>query len=125
MIELAHQLVQTRDVTRDVPGTQLNWTRAQVDGPGNHIPERATATADVRLTARDGAERLQAALQKKMQAGSLVPDTKTTVTMDVGRPAFVANDAGRALAKRAQAIYADLDSIEPRLYLMTRLLTTL
>ena len=40
---------------------------------------------------------LQDALQKKAQAGVLVPDTKTTVTMDVGRPPFFANDAGRAL----------------------------
>ena len=173
LVELAHQLVQTRDVAAGVPGTQLNWTRAQADGPGNQIPERAAATADVRLTARDGAERLLAALRKKVQDSALVPDTKTTVTLEVGRPAFVANDAGRALARRAQAIYAELDdrplllvpmtggatdaafagrsgraavvesfglagygyhardeyveldSIVPRLYLMTRLLTTL
>ena len=127
----------------------------------------------MRLTAKDGAERLQAALQKKVQAGFLVPDAKTTVTIEIGRPPFVANEAGRALAQRAQAIYAELDdrplllvpmtggatdaafagrsgraavvesfglagfgyhardeyveldSIVPRLYLMTRLLTTL
>jgi glutamate carboxypeptidase len=110
LIELSHQLLETRDVARSVAGTQLNWTYARVGEVRNQIPERAVATGDVRVTVRGGAERLQAALQDKVRAaGRLVPDTETIVTMQVGRPAFVANDAARALAKRAQAIYAELD----------------
>ncbi len=110
LVELSHRIVQTRDVAKGVPGTQLNWTMAQAGSVRNQIPERATASADVRLTAKDGAERLQAALQRQIEtAGALVPDTKTTVTMEVGRPPFTAGDAGRALAARAQAIYAELD----------------
>ena len=173
LIELAHQLLQTRDVAKSIPGTQINWTLAQAGRVINQIPESAQATGDVRLTVKDGAEKLQAALRQKIAAGTLVPDTKTTLTVEMARPPFVANDAGRALAKRAQAIYAEmdgralmlvdmtggatdaafagrsgraavveafglagfgyhardeyveLDSIVPRLYLMTRLLTTL
>jgi len=109
-------------------------------------------------------------LQAKIASSKLIPDTTTTAKMTIGRPAFIANDAGKALAARAQAIYKEmdreltlvpmvggatdaafagrsgkaavvesfglagagyhardeyieLDSIVPRLYLMTRLLT--
>lgn len=109
LIELAYQLQQTRDVARSVPGTQLNWTTAQAGEVRNQIPERATAIGDVRVTVKDGPQKLQAALQKKVDEGKLVPDTQTTVTMETGRPPFVANARGRELAQRAQAIYAELD----------------
>ena len=39
----------------------------------------------------------------------LVPDTETRVTIKPGRPAFVADDRGRALAERGQTIYAEID----------------
>jgi glutamate carboxypeptidase len=42
-------------------------------------------------------------------AGKLIPDTETTVKLEVGRPAFVAGEKGRALAEKAQAIYKELD----------------
>lgn len=109
LIELAHQLLQTRDVAKDVPGTQLNWTTATAGSVRNQIPDKASATADVRLVARDGAEKLQAALQAKVESNKLVPDTTTVVTVRTGRPPFVAGPAGRALAKQAQAIYGELD----------------
>ncbi|MHA7683078.1 M20/M25/M40 family metallo-hydrolase [Cupriavidus sp. PET2-C1] len=109
LIELAYQLQQTRDVAKSVPGTQLNWTTAQAGEVRNQIPEHATAIGDVRTTVKDAAGKLQAALQKKVDEGKLVPDTQTTVTMETGRPAFVANARGRELAQRAQAIYAELD----------------
>jgi glutamate carboxypeptidase len=38
----------------------------------------------------------------------LVPDTETTVKIEVGRPAFVASDRGRALALEGQTIYAEI-----------------
>ncbi|MEO7335040.1 MAG: M20/M25/M40 family metallo-hydrolase [Caldimonas sp.] len=110
LIELSHQLLETRDVAGSVPGTQLNWTYSRVGEVRNQIPERASATGDVRITVVGGAEKLQAALQEKVKAaGRLVPDTEVSVAMEVGRPPFVANDAARALAKRAQDIYAELD----------------
>ena len=55
LIELSHQLLQTRDVAAGIPGTQLNWTTAKAGEVRNQIPESATATGDVRLTAGDGA----------------------------------------------------------------------
>ena len=96
-----------------MPGTQLNWTYSRVGEVRNQIPERAVATGDVRTTVAGGAERLQVALQDKVKAaGRLVPDTETTVGMQIGRPAYVANEASRVLAKRAQEIYAEPDGRE-------------
>lgn len=109
LIELSHQLLQTRDIAAGIPGTQLNWTTAKAGEVRNQIPESATATADVRLTVGDGAQKLQAALNEKVASNRLVPDTQTTVTVTVGRPPFVATDAGKALAAHARSIYAELD----------------
>jgi glutamate carboxypeptidase len=107
LIELAHQLLQTKDVAKSIPGTQLNWTTAQAGTVRNQIPERAEAGADVRLTIPDGIAKLQAALDEKLK-NKLVPDTETTVTLVEGRPPFVASDRGRALAQEGQAIYAEI-----------------
>jgi glutamate carboxypeptidase len=109
LIELSHQLLQTRDVAKEVPGTQLNWTTATAGNVRNQIPDKAVAGGDVRVISRDGVEKLQAALQAKVDSNKLVPDTTTVVTVKTGRPPFVASSAGRELAKRAQAIYGELD----------------
>ncbi|HEV2154621.1 M20/M25/M40 family metallo-hydrolase [Bradyrhizobium sp.] len=108
LIELAHQLLQTKDVAKSIPGTQLNWTTAQAGTVRNQIPEKAEAGADIRLTIPDGVAKLQAALDEKLKT-KLVPDTETTVTIIAGRPPFVASDRGRALAQQGQAIYAEID----------------
>ncbi len=109
LVEMSYQILQTRDIAKSVAGTQLNWTFSQAGSVRNQIPEKATVSADVRLFARDGAERLLAALQAKVAESRLVPDTKTTVTMVVGRPPYSADDRARELAKKAQGIYAELD----------------
>jgi glutamate carboxypeptidase len=119
LIELAYQLQQTRDVAKGVPGAQLNWTTAQAGVVRNQIPEKATAGGDVRLTAPGAAEKLQAALQEKLNAGKLVPDTTAKISLEIGRPPFLADERSRALAKQAQAIYAELDGRELTLHPMT------
>ena len=109
LIELSYQLLQTQDIARDIAGAQLNWTTAQAGEVRNQIPEKAEAGADVRLLAPGAADKLLAALQAKVASSRRVPDTETTVSMAVGRPPYVAGDKGMALARKAQAIYAELD----------------
>ncbi|QPF84092.1 M20/M25/M40 family metallo-hydrolase [Bradyrhizobium genosp. L] len=108
LLELAHQLLQTQDVAKSIPGTQLNWTLAKAGTVRNQIPDHATAGADIRVTIPDGVQKLQAALDEKIK-NKLIPDTEVTVTVVAGRPPFVANDRGRAIAKQGEAIYAELD----------------
>ena len=118
VLELAHQLLATRDVQKDVPGVQLNWTNVISNKATNQIPELATATADVRILTPGAETRLDEALQAKVAATRLIPETTTTVKLVVGRPAFRAGERGQALGQQAQAIYRELDR-ELRLVPMT------
>ncbi|MBB3223049.1 glutamate carboxypeptidase [Pseudoduganella umbonata] len=105
LVELSHQVLQTQDI--NVPGAQLNWTRANAGLATNQIPASATVQGDVRLSATDGAERLLQALNQKV-ATPLVPDTVTKVEIQPGRPPFIATDAARTWAAKAQAIYGEI-----------------
>lgn len=107
LLELSHQLLQLRDVAKDIPGTQLNWTTAQAGTVRNQIPDMAKAGADIRVTVPDGIDKLLAALTEKAKT-KLIPDTETMIRIEPGRPPFVATEAGRNLAKKGQAIYAEL-----------------
>ena len=109
IIEISHQMLQTKDVAKDIPGAQLNWTNVISNKATNQIPELAVATGDVRMTVPGAEEKLNAALQAKVAATQLVPDTQTTLKLVVGRPAFLAGPRGKALGERAQAIYKELD----------------
>ncbi|MCA6124810.1 M20/M25/M40 family metallo-hydrolase [Bradyrhizobium sp. WSM 1704] len=108
LLELAHQLLQTQDIAKTIPGTQLNWTTAKAGTVRNQIPESASAGADIRLTIPDGVQKLQAALDEKIKT-RLIPDTEVSVKVVAGRPPFVADDRGRALAREGQAIYGEID----------------
>lgn len=108
LVELSHQILQTEDVARSVPGTQLNWTVAGAGVVRNQIPEQAQAVGDMRYTTQDGIERMQAALQEKVTQ-QRVADTVTTIRIDRGRPPYIATPAGRELARKAEAIYAEID----------------
>jgi glutamate carboxypeptidase len=107
LIELAHQLIQTRDVAESVPGTRFSWTLANAGTIGNQIPERASAAGDMRFSSPDGVDRVEAALQERIKH-RLVPDTRTSILVERGRPPFVATAAARAFAARGQQIYAEV-----------------
>jgi glutamate carboxypeptidase len=109
LIELAHQLLQTRDVAAGVKGIQLNWTTAEAGSVRNQIPQNARAGGDVRVTEPDANDKLQAALQARVQQSRLIPDTVTTVTLVPLRPIYAAGEKGQALADMARGIYAELD----------------
>ncbi len=109
LYELSHQMLQTRDIAKDIPGATLNWTVARATGPTNQITEKAQALGDVRITQPGAEKKLDEALQAKVKSSRLIPDTESTVKVVLGRPAYLAGDKGRALAERAQAIYKEID----------------
>jgi len=108
-LELSHQIVQTRDVYKSIPGVQLNWTLSQAGTVRNQIPEKATASADVRTTVPGAAEKLQASMQQMVNTQKLIPDTETSVNLLGGRPPYQGGPKAKALAEKAQAIYKELD----------------
>ena len=109
IIEISHQMLQTRDLAKDIPGVTLNWTNVVSNKATNQIPELAVARGDVRITAPGAEVKLNAALQAKIASSKLVPDTVTSVKLVVGRPSFVSGPRGRLLAEQAQAIYKEID----------------
>ena len=109
ILEASYQMLQTKDIAKDIPGVTLNWTNVVSNKARNQIPELAIAGADVRITVPGAEEKLNAALQSKIAAGKLIPDTVTTVKLEVGRPAFVGGSPGLALAQQAQGIYKEMD----------------
>ncbi|RJF96264.1 M20/M25/M40 family metallo-hydrolase [Noviherbaspirillum saxi] len=108
LVELAHQILQTEDVAASVPGTQLNWTIARAGLVRNQIPERAYVTGDLRLMNPDGFDHIESALKERVR-NRHIPDTETSIAIERGRPPFVATPAGHELARKAQAIYAEID----------------
>ncbi len=109
VLELAHQMLQTKDLAKDIPGVTLHWTNIKADQALNQIPNLAVAEGDSRITVPGAEVKLNAALQAKINNSKLIPDTTTTVTLVLGRPAFLAGAKGLALAQRAQGIYKEID----------------
>ena len=77
--------------------------------PLNQITAKAQALGDIRITQPGAEKKLEAALQNKIASGKLIPDTETTLKVEVGRPAFLAGEKGAALGAKAQAIYKEID----------------
>jgi glutamate carboxypeptidase len=170
IIELAHQMLQTRDLSDAERGIKFNWTLASGGNTRNVIPELATASADVRVRRVSDLDVIEKRFRDRVQK-QLIPDTRIEAGFERRRAPLEATEASRALAKKAQAIYAEtgrtlavddsgngggtdaafaaasgkpvtaeafgllgygyhsseeeyveLDSIEPRLYLLTRLI---
>lgn len=108
LYELAHQILQTRDIAEGIPGAQLSWTTAQTAGnPFNQIPAKAEAVGDVRINRAGADQKLDAALQDKIKA-RLIPDTQVSLKLETNRPIFLAGERGLALAKLAQGIYQEI-----------------
>lgn len=108
LYELAHQMLQTRDVAASVPGAQLNWTVAETGGnPFNQIPAKAEAVGDVRINQAGADQKLNAALQEKIKS-QLIPDTQVSLKLETNRPIYLAGEKGKAVAERARAIYKEL-----------------
>ncbi|MEP7157441.1 MAG: M20/M25/M40 family metallo-hydrolase [Betaproteobacteria bacterium] len=105
--ELAHQMLQTKDLSDPAKGVKMNWTMINGGTNRNVIPAEATGAADVRverISDYDGVEmKVREAIKKQ-----LVPDTKIEMTFERRRPPLEANPAALALGKYAQGIYAEI-----------------
>ena len=107
LYELAHQILQTRDLSDPEIGVKMNWTIASAGTNRNVIPANASAAADVRVLRvadYDGIERKVRERIKKQ----LIEDTTVEMTFERRRPPLEVTPASRALAKHAQDVYSEL-----------------
>jgi glutamate carboxypeptidase len=104
LYELAHHILQTRDLSERSTGMTLNWTIANAGGTRNIIPASASATGDARVTRVRDWDTLEARLRERITK-TLIPDTKVSLVVERRRPPLEATPASRALANYATSIY--------------------
>ena len=107
LYELAHQILQTRDLSDPDVGLTMNWTVAEGGNTRNVIPADASATADVRALRVEDYARIESEVRRRV-ANRLIPDTEIELEFERRRPPLVPNDASWALARHAQAVYREL-----------------
>jgi glutamate carboxypeptidase len=107
LYELAHQILQTRDLSDPKIGVKMNWTIASAGTNRNVIPAIASATADVRVLRVADYDGIEQKVRARIK-NQLIPDTKVTMTFERRRPPLELKPAQQALAKHAQAVYAEI-----------------
>ena len=113
VMELAHQLVQLKDLGDPDKGTTVNWTMIAGGEKRNIIPNKATAEADMRYSDISETDRVLTDAQKII-GNKLIDDTRVELRVDKGRPPLAKNPASERLAETAQRLYGEIDQrIEP------------
>ena len=107
LYELAHQIMQTRDLSDPKTGLKMNWTVASAGTNRNVIPAIASATADVRVLPVADYDGIEEKVRERIKK-QLIPDTKVNMTFERRRPPLELTPANAALAKHAQRIYSEL-----------------
>jgi glutamate carboxypeptidase len=107
LYELAHQIMQMRDLSDSSAGIKMNWTIASAGTVRNQIPAVATATADVRVQRVASWDDIERRVRERVKK-TLIPDTKVDVVVERRRPPLEATAASRQLASQAQRIYAEI-----------------
>lgn len=107
LYEMAHQVLQMRDLSDPATGMKMNWTISKAGTNRNVIPAEATAEADVRVTRVADYDRIEKLMMERVKK-QLVPDAKVELKFERRRPPLESNPASLAVARHAQAIYAEL-----------------
>jgi glutamate carboxypeptidase len=107
MVEAADLVLRTLDLDQGPGGLRFNWTVERAGDVSNIVPDKAVVQADVRYPTNALYDAFLADLKMRV-AKQKLPDAKIELVTDPGRPAFVANDGGKALIAKAVGIYKDL-----------------
>ncbi len=107
LYELAHQILQTRDLSNPDTGLKMNWTIASAGTNRNVIPANASATADVRVLRVADYDAIEQKVRERIK-NKLIPDTTVEMAFERRRPPLELTPASRALAKHAQDVYAEI-----------------
>ena len=107
LYELAHQVLQMRDLTDAGAGIKFNWTLAAAGARRNVIPAEARATADYRILRVADYDRVERTVRARIR-NRLIADTTVEVAFERRRPPLEITRASRALAAHAQAVYREI-----------------
>lgn len=106
LYEMAHQVLNMRDLSDPATGAKLNWTVAQAGTVTNVIPDAATAKADVRVLKVADYDVMEAKVRERVKH-QLLPESKVSYAFTKGRPPLALNENSRRLAQHSSRIYKD------------------
>jgi glutamate carboxypeptidase len=107
LYELAHQILQARDLSEPKVGLQANWTLARAGIVRNMIPPGAQAQADIRVDRISDYDDIEQKLRERIK-NKLLPEAQVELDFERRRPPLQATDASRALAAHAVRIYDEI-----------------
>jgi glutamate carboxypeptidase len=107
LYELAHQIMQTRDLSDPKIGLKMNWTVANAGTNRNVIPANATAAADVRVLRVADYDGIEKQVRERIKK-KVIEDTIVEMTFERRRPPLESSPGALALAKHGQAVYAEI-----------------
>jgi glutamate carboxypeptidase len=107
LYEMAHQVLQMRDLSDAKSGLKMNWTMARAGLVRNMIPPEASAEADVRVERLDDFEGLEEKLRARIK-NKLLPESQVSLVFERRRPPLQPTAASRAVAAHAQSVYAEI-----------------
>jgi glutamate carboxypeptidase len=107
LYELAHQVLQTRDLSKPAVGLKMNWTIAHAGTARNMIPPGAQAIADVRVLRVADYDDIEKKVQERIN-NQLLPEAKVEMNFERRRPPLESTAASRTVAKHAQQVYREL-----------------
>jgi glutamate carboxypeptidase len=105
--ELAHQVLQMRDLSRPEVGVKVNWTMGRAGIVRNMIPPGAVAEADIRVERVADLDGVEQALRERIK-NKLLPEASVELEFRRSRPPLQPTEASRALGERAKAVYQEL-----------------
>lgn len=110
IVELAHRILQTNDLSDPDRRIKFNWTLVNGGQVRNMIPDKATAWGDVRVNRLSDLEFIEQRYRERIARQiPLVPDTTVEADFEQRRPPLEATDASRSIARTAQRIYVEID----------------
>jgi glutamate carboxypeptidase len=105
--ELAHQILQNRDLSDPSIGLRANFTLANGGIVRNMIPPSAQAVLNVRVLRMEDLDGIEQKLRERIK-NKLLPSSQVELVFERNRPPLQATAVSRALAEHAQKVYAEM-----------------
>ena len=107
LYELAHQIMQMRDLSDPAFGLKVNWTMASSGIVRNMIPPGAQAYADIRVERLSDLDAVEQKLRERIK-NKLLPEADVQLEFERTFPPLQVTAAARTLAAHAQRIYREI-----------------
>jgi glutamate carboxypeptidase len=104
--ELAHQLLQMRDLSDAARAVKVNWTVVSGGSVPNAIPAEAHAIGDMRADDERNFAAVEAAIRERIR-NHLIPDTTVDVRFERLYPPLPFREQSLKAAQHAQRLYAE------------------